>query len=39
MTNKEMLKQIGQTCSYEKSCEDCEVKEICTKDLEEELDK
>ena len=37
MTNKEKLILLGHFCSYKKSCNECSAKEICTKDIEEEL--
>lgn len=34
-TNREKLEELGEVCSYEKTCDQCEVKEKCTKDIEE----
>lgn len=35
MTNRERLENIGEGCSYEKHCDQCEVKEQCSQEIEE----
>ena len=34
-SNREILEQMGEGCSYNKTCEECEVKEKCKKDIDE----
>lgn len=34
-TNRQKLEAMGEGCSYEKPCEQCEVKEECSKEIEE----
>lgn len=35
MTNREKLETLGEGCSYEKNCDECEVKEKCAQEIEE----
>ena len=34
-TNRERLEALGEGCSYEKPCDECEVKDKCTQEIEE----
>ena len=36
-TNKEQLKRIGETFTYNKPCDKCEVKYVCSKDIQDKL--
>ena len=33
MGNRELLEHVGEGCTYEKECNDCDMKDECTKDL------
>lgn len=35
LTNRDLLRKLGETCSYEKPCSECDVKEKCQKELKE----
>lgn len=32
-TNREILEEFGEGCSYEKTCEECDMKYKCTQDI------
>lgn len=34
-TNRERLEEFGEVCSYEKSCKECDMRDKCTQDIDE----
>lgn len=37
MRNKKRLEELGEICTYDKFCDECEVKSACSQDIKEKL--